>query len=205
MAPLSKKFERVADLVRLFLVPLLERGLVSCVERHRVGANDGVDEFSFGTDAWSLPASLFREGIAAKQIPFSLDGWPCVMKCEGYVIRHHRVGPDESYDIQNCFPGNPCSAAEQHIKQIPIPFKDVGRPPETNSLVLAFMANPNDGLCAAYLASVGDVSGGKVNSWNAVVELWRRNRADSAAAPGVVAPEVSPRPVVRMKKEPDAQ
>ncbi|MCP3886863.1 MAG: hypothetical protein GY700_15615, partial [Propionibacteriaceae bacterium] len=156
------------------LVPILEETLNTSAERHALAHNKGADGFSFGTDAWSLPARRFRELAEEGTIPFDVisdDG--CVLIHKEQRIRHHRVGASEHDDINASFPRNAKAAARETYQQYTLPFNcepSEGSKVTSGTVVLAYMANANDGLCAVYLTRVGEVLKGKVVRWSCTRE-----------------------------------
>jgi hypothetical protein len=186
-SPTPPLHELVAP-TREHLVPILEAALELCVERHALAEGKGADGFSFGTDAWSLPARVFADRAAEGAIPFdvsNIDG--CQLVFGAVALRHHRVGERASDDIAQSFPRNAGAAGRGASRQLAFPFE----PPwseDTPAVVLAYMANPAEGLCAVYLATVGQTSRGKITAWGETVEVWRRG---DEAAPAEVAPPVS--------------
>lgn len=200
--------ESLIELTLEYLVPILEETLHICAERHTVGEGKGADGFSFGTDAWSLPARMFVEHAKEGSIPFDVvneDG--CALVYGQIRIRHHRVGETEHDDIAVSFPRNAKAASREAFHQFDLPFGDVphGDPEEAGKVVLAYMANPVDGLCAVHLATVGQIRNGKIRAWDRTVEVWRRGGvplSGAGTAPQVPAERVSA-PVVRRgsKKE----
>lgn len=177
------------------LVPLLQEGLEACVERHRTGEGRGADSYSFGTDAWSFPAKLFRDGI--DEMPFDLvPGAGCVLLKDGVCIHHHRVGESEADDIRVSFPTGAKGLKNKLERQGEL-FHDA-RHIEPRSIVLAYMANAEDGLCAVYLGRVGGVVRGKIVEWAETEMVWRRDLTTGEVRPAAPpAPEPVQDPVVR--------
>ena len=65
----------------------------------------------------------------------------------------------------------------QHVGQQG-PDGVVGEAPE--GVVLAYMANPEEGLCAAYLATVKEMRLREIRAWGRIATLWRRDRTGRA-------------------------
>ncbi len=188
--------------VREHLLPILEETLDLCAERHALAEGQGADGFSFGTDAWSLPARAFRERAGERAFPFDVvQGDGCVLDYDGVRIRHHRVGETGHDDIAVSFPRNAKAAGREASRQIPLPlgFERSLDPIADSTVALAYMANPSDGLCAVYLATIGQVCEGKITAWEATVEVWRRSDTlPLAQVASMVAPaETAAPPVVR--------
>ncbi len=165
--------------VQQHLLPLLREGLKVCMERHQLAEGRGADNFSFYTDAWSIPARLFKNNVADKTIPFTMQGFRgCVLGLGKYQLRHHCVGWAEDNDIRVSFPRN-AGAMSQEVKIREQMLLDFGEdfPPltEPGTVVLAYMANPEQGLCAAYLATPKRVDNGRIMEWEEIIELWRRD------------------------------
>ena len=203
MSQAEPEIDRLAKAVTQYVIPLLHETLLACAERHQIAINDGVDNFSFGTDAWSLPGRKFKDAIEDESIPFRRSPLPgCTLHWEGVSIRHHKVGMSEHDDIAVSFPGNARALATQgnHWRQLSLDYPD-GQIPESGCLVLAYMANSSDGLCAAYLARVGRIEHQKVVSWAETRCLYRREPPeDRETRDGGVPAEPMPTPVVRRSK-----
>lgn len=209
MSEPDNQLDLLAAAIRQHLLSLLEDALDASVERHRIAEGRGADEFSFGTDAWSLPARRFRDCTREDEVPFKLLGEPgCVLKFGSIRLRHHRVGESEVDDIWQSFPGNAKAAGEEAAKQLALEFyfrtQEMPRPPQVGTTVLAYMANPTDGLCAAYLTTIRKVQKRKITAWSSVVELYRRDRNSLANLPTKQRPppETSPEVEIRLNKKP---
>jgi len=204
----SSSLEHLVRPVVDHLLPLLDESLSACAERHRIADGQGVDNFSFGTDAWSLPARKFKDAVEEESIPFSVARAPgCVLAFGDDRIRHHRVGWTEVDRIEVSFPGNAKALAGEleQAEQLSFEFPD-DNPPSVDAIVLAYMANPSVGLCAAYLARVGRVEHGRIVEWAETRELYRRDvPADAGEVVHSVPAETVPTPTVRRtrKKERD--
>jgi hypothetical protein len=162
-----------------YLLPILRESLGVCVERHQLAEGRGADNFSFFTDAWSIPARRFKDSVAEQRIPFQMHGFRgCVLALGRYNVRHHCVGWSDRDDIRVSFPRN-AGAMGQEVKIREQMLLDFGEdfPPlnEPGTVVLAYMANPQEGLCAAYLATPRRVDNGRIVEWDEIVELWRRD------------------------------
>ncbi|HEY0714794.1 MAG TPA: hypothetical protein VGF45_19090 [Polyangia bacterium] len=197
----DEEISRLGELVREHLLPLLKEALDAAAERHLLAADRGSDSFSFGTDAWSLPARLFKQHAEDDSFPFKVRGPGCVLFHGDCTIRHHKVGVSENDDIARCFPGNARAAAASAGQQLRL-FEPEELTP-AGDLVLAYMANPESGLCAVYLARVGAVEEQKIVEWSAFVEIWKKAPAaasDTTAATRVPAEDTS-EPVVELIKK----
>lgn len=203
MTEIRPEIDQLAEQTKVHLLPLLHQALLASAERHQLAINDGADNFSFGTDAWSLPARKFKDAIEEEAIPFSMAPLPgCVLQLDGLRLRHHRVGWSELDDIESSFPGNARALAAhgEHWQQLSFGYPD-NEPPTPGCLVLAYMANPTVGLCAAYVARVGRVEYGKVVAWAETRCLYRRDPlGESETAAQDVPPEATPVPEVRRTK-----
>lgn len=161
--------------VREHLLPLLQDALEACAERHNVAVGRGADHYSFGTDAWSLPARLFRDD---KDNPFGpVTGPGCVLNYNGVPIHHHRVGESEADDIAVSFPEAAQGLRKKIGRQMELQFESEPVCNEVEPVVLAYMANRDDGLCAVYLARVGSILKGKIVEWSETVEVWTAGTA----------------------------
>lgn len=191
------------------ILPLFHVGLRAASDRHQLAEGHGVDNFSYGTDAWSLPARLLRDAAEAKTIPFALTTERgCVLSLDGHRIRHHRVAWSERDDIADSFPGGAKSlVAEVEEHQLSLPFGEefAGIDAAVGGVVLAYMANPKTGFCAAYLAVVGRVDRGKIKEWAETTEIYARRQGPDASGPAapsnVPPPEPIPTPLVHRKEK----
>lgn len=172
--------EELANIAKHHLVPILQETLHSAVERHIVSLGLGSSNHSFGNDAWVLPAGVFKERCQEDAFPFELEtGSGCVLIHSGYRLRHHKVGSSVTDNIQNAFPkGAKAAAREWDQSKTQTSIFDFLPEKERSSfssdeIVLAFMANPEDGLAAAYMCTIGDVRDGKIAQWDQTIELWR--------------------------------
>ena len=196
----------IAELARKHLVPILEETLSLSSERHLLAKGKGADGFSFGTDAWSLPARMFKESVEEGTIPFGISTkWGCALTYGNIRIRHHRVGRTENDAIWKSFPRNTIAGAKESSHQLSLPFGDESTidPQEESIFILAYMANATDGLCAVYVASIGQIRGGKVEKWEEVEEVWRRSNTEeqeSSMSPKVPAEQIEI-PKVRLEKK----
>ncbi|MCA9771665.1 MAG: hypothetical protein KC466_04605 [Myxococcales bacterium] len=191
----------IAD-VHAHLFPVLRGCLDAAQERHRVAEGQGASHWTFGSDAWGLPAERFRELAEAGEIPFAPapEGIGALV-WHGTRVRHHRVGWSEQDDIRQCFPKRGKALGFEAARQLSFDFGDAFVGDEAGTIVLAFMANPTDGLAAAYLCTVGEVRNRRVVAWDKVVTLWRRGVVET---PGPlfaarVPPERIPEPTVRRR------
>ncbi len=204
----AQDIDRLAEAVREHLLPILREGLDVCVARHRIARGEGADNISFGTDAWSVPARRFRDQVDDGAIPFAYDHhrWGCVLTYESFRIRHHRVGVSEQDDIRTSFPHNAkgLRTETEGLRQCEFDFGADSPAPVSEGIVLAYMANPDDGLCAAYLTTVKEMRKAEIRAWDQIVELWRRDAAELAAEEAARRhpAETIPRPVVSRREPP---
>ncbi len=178
MSITSEVLYEVSKPVRRHLLPILRESIGICVERHQLAEGKGADNFSFYTDAWSLPARRFKDCIAEQTIPFTQENLlGCVLHYEQYQVRHHCVGWSEQDDIWDSFPknANALSSEMKHQDQMLLDFgEDLSPQAGSGTLVLAYMANPIEGLCSVYMATPKRVQKGRIVEWDKVTELWRR-------------------------------
>ncbi len=164
--------------VEQHLLPILQDSIRICVERHQIGQGQGADNFSFYTDVWSFPARMLKDKIEDDSIPFELANHQgCVLSYPNFHLRHHRVGYSERDNIHSSFPHNASALAlELNLKnQLTLDFGgDFPAPEAPTEVLLAYMANPLDGLCAVYLTIPGRLDNGRIVSWQAVLDIWRR-------------------------------
>ena len=190
--------------VQEHLLPLLQDALKACVERHEIADGRGADGFSFGTDAWSLPARLFRDAAEEELIPFEISNHQGLeLAYDGFRIRHHRVGDSEAEDIWQSFPSDAKAVAEEIGRQFELELEGINPLLSTEPVVLAFMANPVGGLCALYLCTVGIVKKGRITSWSEAIEVWRRDEGEATASQQAQgpAPETSPTPIILRRQK----
>lgn len=187
-----------------YIVPLLDEALTAAAERHLLANGRGADGFSFGTDAWSLPARMFKDRAEDGLIPFEVTAPGCVLRLGSTEIRHHRVGESENDDIESSFPNNAKAAVAASQLRLFGARLYFGPPGE---IVLAFMASAEGGLRAVYLARVGRVQDGKIVEWESAVEIWKRQPGESAPSqtPDRAPAENSPTPRVERTKKRDAE
>ena len=92
-----------------------------------------------------------------------------------YRIHHHRVGSNERDDIRALMPSQAEAAAQAAERQMSFEFLPPEEtPPQYQTVVIAFTANFNEGLCAAYLATIGRVEDGKIAEWGEIEKIWSR-------------------------------
>lgn len=117
-----------------------------------------------------LPADITR-----LPRPSALDFKMCV---NGFQTAVHRVGSSAEDPIEASFPsssGGPGHMARENWEQLNLPlhfthFKQLPR-----NVVIAYMSNPEEGLCAVYLCVPdGSTDAGKVNHWAYTELLWKR-------------------------------
>lgn len=188
--------------VREHLLPILADAVETVADAHSKAEGRGADNYSFGSNVWSFPADRFKAEAREGQIPFVVLKEPgCVLGFEGKTIRHHKVGETQADDIRRSFPKKARAAArEGSPQQLDLFVRETSDSP----FVLAFMANPIDGLCAVYLARVGSVRNGKIKSWAETELVWKKDmvQADVLPSEGLAPAERSPEPVVlRRRKE----
>lgn len=201
----------VESAVRQHILPILREAMSTCVERHSIGQGRGSDGYSFGTDAWSFPKRLFLDAAADEEsgFPFRVDcSSGCVLQYDGLRLRHHSVGHSENEPIDEARP-RAANALCSETAQL-----DLFQPERTHRalsdrcIVIAYMANPSEGLCAVYLCTVDHVDEhGKIAAWAATRELWRLSDQYSALTPATEqVPLVStPEPVVTRRRPPSIE
>lgn len=196
----TSDLQTISDIIIEHIIPPLKRGLKGSAERHQLTLEDGSDNMSFGTDAWSLPARLIRERLKEGDLSLKISSRSgCVMLYGQYEIRHHRVGTSLNDDIRTSFPnGAKAVCDELGGEQFSFGFADTISPYEKH-VVLAYMANPNEGLCAAYLAIPARIENGKIVAWDTVIELYRRDAEPDSFQNGIRS-DVPP-----AEKSPDAK
>jgi hypothetical protein len=202
----NSSISSLVDPIQEHILPLLELALKAAAERHQLTLGRGSDNFSFGTDAWSLPSRVFRNAVGDGLVPFTVENHvACILGFGDYRIHHHRVGSTERDDITTSTPTSAEAAALATERQMNFEFisPDDDELPTTHTVVLAYMANPQDGLCAAYLATVGRVENGKIAEWGEVEQIWHREAGLMSISIALPKPEPPPaeqsrRPIVRL-------
>ncbi|MEM7017403.1 MAG: hypothetical protein AAF512_08715 [Pseudomonadota bacterium] len=174
----QEALNRLATPIHHYVLPIIIESLELCVERHRVAEGKGADNYSFGTDLWSIPARRFKESAGENDFPFTLDSnLGCVLRYGEYRIRHHWVGLSEQDDISRSFPRNANALSFEFEKQnqLALDFGDDIPFNQSGTIVIAIMANATEGLCAVYLAAPRQVINGKITEWDQWIDLWRRD------------------------------
>jgi hypothetical protein len=188
--------------VQEYVIPLLDDALSAAAERHQLTIDRGSDNLSFGTDAWSLPTRLLRNAIEDQVIPFTMENIPaCILGYGEFRLHHHRVGANENDDVRALTPARAESAAKAAEQQMSFAFlPEEETPPQFKTVVLAFTANYNDGLCAAYLATIGRVEDGKIAEWGEIERIWSRSGGDVVEPVEVVSSPFAPPPAERSRR-----
>lgn len=195
----------IAEAAKRELVPLLKEALSASADRHQLTLEAGSDNFSFGTDAWSFPKHFFKTqlGSGTEFIVSSKGG--CVLLHGKYEIRHHRVGDSASDDIATSFPKGAKAIVGDVQEQLSFEFIKEDEAYDGH-IVLAYMANPNQGLCKAFLAVPNRIEKDKIEGWGKVVEIYRlEEEFDSMIqnnGANLVEPEVVEEPQVKIIKRP---
>jgi len=206
--------EFIEEVVRIHLVGPLISALQAAVESYSVAEERGADAYSFGTTAWSYPKRQFQDAIEKGEVPFEKAGDPgFVMRYQGVRIRHHRVGDSDADDIFLSFPRGAKALGRDAKAQLELAFMS-GQSAQTfvsDLVVLAYMANEKDGLCAVFLATPGEVEergeSFRVREWVRAVRIWHRE-ADGADPIRVVQPppaESPQLPVVTRRKKSESE
>lgn len=217
-----------AELVRQYLLPILADVASSASERHAITLGQGSNAYTYGTDIWGLRTQRFRDEAAkGSSFPFRVSGVRCVLEHGRYRFHHSRVGDSAADDIAVSFPKCDECAMAQNPDQMrfdydgssmsasPVAsgeqgqfdFGDIGSDLETLWLEIAFMASPEDGLGAVYVAQPGVVdprNSRHILSWAVTELVWRRSDVAlrPSAAQGPLPPEVVADPVVRLRRRP---
>lgn len=187
------------------ILPVLREAVKTCSERHLISEDRGADDYSFGTDAWSLPRNQIKKLILSGTSPFQIGhGQGFSFVYDQFTIRHHRVGKTEKDSIWNSFPGHPIAAAQEQASQGWL-FDSDPDFIDSQDIILAYMANPDDSLCAVYLTGIGEKENGKIKSWAFAEEVWRRDPGDTPQSVyrDTVPPEVTRKPVIKIIEKTD--
>ena len=194
---------QISEAAKIELVPLLKAALSATADRHQLTLEAGSDNFSFGTDAWSFPKHFFKSNLGDGTHFVMTSKGGCVLRHGEYEVRHHRVGDSVIDDILTSFPKGAKAIVEDVKEQFSFEFikrDDVYK----RHIVLAYMANPTQGLCKAYLAIPDRIENDKIEGWGKVVEIYRIeedfnfiNQNNGAILPD---PEVVDEPQVKIVK-----
>ena len=176
---MPSSIQSVVPLVAKHIVPLMIDALDACVDRHQQTLGVGSDNYSFGTDAWSFPKRLIADAASAAEIPFKVEpGSGFAFSHGSFVLHHHRVGDHEAQDISCSFPATANRLQDSYNTAQLNLFAEPRLP-----LALAYMANPDTGLAAVYLCSIGEIAKGSIIAWEESVLVW-------TASADVVLPEL---------------
>lgn len=199
----TDKLFQIAEAAKIELVPLLKEALSASADRHQLTLEAGSDNFSFGTDAWSFPKHFFKTNLGNGTEFTVIAKGGCVLRHGEYEIRHHRVGDSITDDIFASFPNGAKATVDEVKEQFAFEFirqDDVYK----QHIVLAYMANPTQGLCRAFLAVPDRIENDKITGWGKVVEIYKLeedfdslNQDNGANLPN---PEVVEEPQVRIVK-----
>ena len=185
-----------------YIVPILDEAVSLCRERHLLGLEQGVDNYTFGTDAFGIVKNKVKAKIEDGQIPFHLTNKQgFVVAYKHYEFRFYKVGDSYDNDIHTSFPNNGRGACND-FNSCQIPFDFGADFPEPQTLIVAYMANPIDGLCAVYLTEVGRTEKGHIVAWGKTEELYRLDTEETSAdsEKSLVPAEESPIPSIKRNK-----
>lgn len=105
------------------------------------------------------------------------------LNADGFEVGCHRVGGSERDDISRKFPQNDNAASSLADPQVLLPFC-VREEPRKGGVVIAHLGNPEDGLCAVYLAVPDQVDEqNRICRWAHTELLWRRGDTIAPASP----------------------
>lgn len=159
-----------------YLLPIFEKGLESCTARHQLTLDMGSNNTTFGNDAWHIPHELLKQELNTEESGIKITSRPgCVMLYGKYEIRHHRVGTSENDNIFESFPRNAkgiSNAVENQNESFDFMYDET----PNDQIVIAYMANSIDGLCALYIAEPALFEKGKIVQWKNVKEIYKIHR-----------------------------
>lgn len=184
--------------VQRFFVPLARREAQNAVKRHHVAGTRA----TYGYDLWQLIwDAVRREAAASAGFPFQIAGAGRVSHPNtGLSLFFYRCGSSLYDSIEVCFPrvGKAAVAdAEAKLYGTPMFPADI-QEPKNATFVVVMMANSEDGLFAAHLASVGRINRRRVVRWQFTQLLWRlgeegKDGASAGKSPDVPPVEVAPK------------
>lgn len=137
----------------------------------------GSNNQTFGISAYNFANFELRKRTEweSPMIEFVSD-YPVVRFRAGeYEFGAYKVGRSEADNINECFPNSETAAADM----IPYPYLPGLEPELENAreVVLAYMANPDDGLCAAFLCLPSAKENNRITEWGFVKEIYRVDRS----------------------------
>jgi hypothetical protein len=127
------------------------------------------------------------------------------MNVNGLQTAVHRVGWSADDPIEACFPssaGGPGRMARENYEQLylDLPYTHFEQLPR--NVVIAYMSNPEDGLCAVYLCVPdGSTDAGRVNHWAYTELVWKKadDLDDMPSAPNFPPPAPDKDPVLSIR------
>lgn len=127
------------------------------------------------------------------------------LRVNGFQTAVHRVGCSVDDPIEACFPsssGGPGHMARENWEQLNLPFQFTNFKQLPKNVVVAYMSNPEEGLCAVYLCVPdGSTDAGKVNHWAYAELVWKRADDTGGMPPAPdfppPAPDTDPKITIR--------
>lgn len=118
------------------------------------------------------------------------------MLVNGFQTAFHRVGWSADDPIEACFPsspGGPGRMARENWEQLNLDLGYTNFRQVPRNVVVAYMSNPEEGLCAVYLCVPdGATDAGRVNHWAYTELLWKRARENEDIPPAPDFPPPAP-------------
>jgi len=205
--PLPNSLPTPDDLFDAFTPPvsdqLVEALLTSCnnaVETH--------DE-SFGSNATTFGLNLYHfatHEISRRAVEGSgmhvLSRFPLFRARVGlrFELACYKVGDSGGDNIWTSFPNNHSGAASMVQSYLPGLEPNIS---SANKVVLAYMANPEDGLGAAYLCVATKEADNQIVEWGFAHELYSRTAMrDALAGPAMQHPEETIQEAEIARREP---
>jgi len=187
------------------LLPGLQAGVYQACEGYRTSEGLGADELSFGLTAWSYPNRLFLDACEDGRIPLRKERYHGPLLGFGaFQVFHHRVARHASDDIHQSFPLRAKGLRQEWDHQQQLLFACQLDPSVPRPVVLAYAANPHDGLGWVYLTTVGNVYRNRVRSWDQVIPIWTPDSGIPQVppqTPDLPPPETSPVPTLRRRRK----
>jgi hypothetical protein len=163
--------------VKEYLLPIFKQALETCAGRHQYDLK-GVDNTTYGNDAWHVVRNYCQNEINMDETRFIITNRPgFVMRYGKYEIRHHRVGISEKDNIFKSFPRN-AKGISNDIENQNESFDFLYDEIPNDQIIIAYMANYTDGLCALYIAEPALFEKGKIVQWKNVKEIYKIHREE---------------------------
>jgi hypothetical protein len=209
--------ENISNELSQAFPPAVRAAFVSAIRRAAKHAADGYrpelgwTAHLFGTACYhfacfeceKMIGSAAGAEIARIPKPSALD---FKLRVNGFKTAIHRVGSSADDPIAASFPsspGSPGNMARENWEQMNLPLEYTSLQQFPRNVVIAYMSNPEQGLCAAYLCIPdGSSEGGRVNHWGYTEILWKRSDglSDLPPSPDFPPPAPDTDPVISIRR-----